>query len=254
MPQFDGKRNNLNETRTLPQGGCPDATFVSTNAPNNQTIVMEPASPKLQGETNLNGTFEMCTQPHIGSQDATFVSAVNSQTVVMERASSQLFDKVEAEENFVGSQLNETQTIGDSDHDGEVREIPVDSPSINQNEPSTPTGKRPPIDSAERLFSSRKAPTFSEMFASTSPTINESKNKRHDASFVVDKTSVMSDKCSKKESVNTTVTLGGKKDKIPEKFELNGDTTFDFKAPTPPTAGQSNKQKENVDNFSEFSI
>ncbi|KAG4065108.1 hypothetical protein HA402_007505 [Bradysia odoriphaga] len=248
MLQYGEKCNNLNETCTLPYTGRQDATFVSTNTASNQTIVMETTSIYDKEEAKENPA--MFTPPRTGLQDATFVStnAVNNLTVVME-ANSQLNQTQKIHQ----SKANESFSAYPLEHTGDAREFSLDSPKINQNEPSTPTGKRLPAVSAEKLFSSRKAPTFSEMFSTTSPTPNESNNAPAntplDASFVVDKTYVTSDKFSNKESINTTVVLGGNNDKTPMESGLNGDVTFDFKAPTLPTAGQSNKQKEDVDNF-----
>ncbi|XP_037040800.1 transforming acidic coiled-coil-containing protein 3-like isoform X2 [Bradysia coprophila] len=256
MLQYGEKRGNLNETCTIPYTGRQDTTFVSSNTAYNETIIMEPTSSEFYDKMEAKESPAMCTPPRTGLQDATFVSTntINNQTVVMER-----------KDNFADSQPNQTQKIDQSNanesfsadplgHTGDAREFSLDSPKINQDEPSTPTDKRLPAVSAEKLFSSRKAPTFSEMFPATSPIPNESNNvpvnKQCDSSFVVDKTYVTSDKCSNKESINTTVVLGGNNDKVPTESEVNGDVlAFDFKAPTLPTAGQSNKRKEDVDNF-----
>lgn len=211
---------------------------------------------------NGNNLNETIITSHNGLHDATFVSAntQNDQTIVMTTGS--LNGKIEATEDFTGPQLNQTQDIGEfksneslsaNSLDGGAGNFSLDSTNINPDEPSTPEDRRLPVVSAEKLFSSRKAPTFSEMFASTSsPTINESNDattdKQWNASFVVDRTYVTREKCP-----NTTVVLSSDDEKMSTELGLNGDAAeFDFKAPAIPTAGQSNKEKENGDHFSEF--
>lgn len=144
---------------------------------------------------------------------------------------------------------NETIDVDSLEMDGRNLDSSFDSYQMNQNDPSTPPDQRLPIDTAEKIFSSRKAPTFSEMFPESVPTTNEPNNfkmnKQWDASYVIEKTD-LSNKIS-----SIPFDANGKVPLMLEDTANDGFGAHDFKQPAVPSLN-SDKQQKDSDNFSEF--